>query len=233
MIRLCTAFLFWTCLGFWATASAQDMPAAPANGLRDDTRALNEKIQAELAQDIATCREAIHADVWFNASTYVTAGQSLGLRARSLRQHWSPGKDAVLMTYDRASDSHALSFSPGLWQRYPSAEIISIIQRSLVTMADKTQPLETRLTLSLRQVLRKLQALEKQRHQSAITLSRHHLRLAQSFAIGLGAGALLLLLVGVVIRRRDTQAAWQSFFPKVQVGIRYGAPHGGGVIVEK
>ncbi len=221
------------CLGFIAHAAAGDLPAPPPDGLRDDTRALSEKARAELVSEMAACRTAIGADVWFSAGTFLGPGQTIALQARTLRQAWSPGKDAVLLAYDRASDAHTLSLSPGLWNRYPSAEIIALMQRSIAAMADKSQPLEARLSQALRTTLLKLQTLEKQRLQSTVTLSRHHLRLAQTFAIALGAGAVLLALASSRVRRRDVQAAWQSFFPQVEVGTRYGALHGGGVIVER
>lgn len=226
-------WIFSFVLAFALTAAAQDLPPAPADGLRDDTRALPPEVRAQLAQDIAACRAALGADVWFTAGTFLESGQSIRLHARLLRQHWSPGKDAILVAYDRASDAHGLSLSPGIWERYPSAEITNLVQRSMASMADKTQPLELRLSRTLRQMLQSLQTLEKQRHRAANTLSRHHLRLAKTFAIGLGGGALFLALLGFLSRRRDVQAAWQSYFPTVQVSTRFGAPHGGGVTVEK
>ncbi|MEN3941525.1 hypothetical protein WJU23_09550 [Prosthecobacter sp. SYSU 5D2] len=227
-------WIFSFVLAFALKAAAQDLPPAPADGLRDDTRALSPEVRARLAQDIATCRTALDADIWFTAGTFLKSGQSIRLQARTLRQHWSPGgRDAILVAYDRSSDTHGLSLSPGIWERYPSAEITTLIQRSMATMAEKNQPLEIRLSRMLGQMLQNLQTLEKQRHQSALTLSRHHLRLAQTFAIGLGGGGLFLALLGFLSRRQDVQAAWQSYFPSAHVGIRFGAPHGGGVIVEK
>lgn len=230
----------WRCqawlLGAWLVISlmqAQGTPSAPANGVHDDTRALSATAKEALAQDIAACRQAIGADVWFTAGTFLPSGQTLRLHARTLRQEWSPGRDAVLLAYDRASDSHAISFSPGIWERYPSAQLVTLVQNSMVTMSDKAQTLEARLTVTVHKALQKLQRLEKQRHRAAETLSRHHLRLAQAFGIALATGAFFLAVIGTFIRCRDVQAAWQLFFPSVQVGIRYGAPHGGGVIVTK
>lgn len=227
------ALLTWLCLGLAAMTAAQDLPAPPPNGLRDDTRALTEKVRAELVRDIASCRTALNVDVWFTAGTFLTSSQNIRSQARELRQHWSPGKDAVLLTYDRASDALAFSFSPGLWQRYPAAEIIGIMQRGGVVMADRRETLEARLSKTLRDLIQKLKSLEKQHLQSEITLSRHHLHLAQIFALSLSGGALLLGMIGIVARRQDVQAAWQSFFPQVQIGTRFGALHGGGVIVER
>lgn len=233
MNRLSTALLFSLCLGLTAEAVGQNLPAAPTGGLLDDTRALTAEARTELIAEIAICRSAIQADVWFAASTFLPSNQNIRLYAQTLRQHWSAHQNAILLAYDRSSDSHTLSFSPGLWQKYPSAEIIGIMQRTVAIMNEKKQPLEARLTQSLRMALQRLQSLEKERLQSQVTLSKHHTRLAQSFAITMAGGALILGLIGIAIRRRDQKAAWQSSFPDVQVGIRFGAAHGGGVIVQK
>lgn len=233
MNRLCIALLLWISLGPSPRLAAETLPAPPANGLRDDTRALPEKLQTELAQEIATGRSTLGMDIWFSAGTFLAEGQNIRTLARDLRQHWSPDKDAVLVNYDRASDTQSLSFSPGLWQRYPTSEIIALMQRNVAIMGKKSSPLEVRLAKSLRKMLQDLQTLEEQYRQSAVTLAAPHVRLATLFACGLGTGAMVLGLLGMATRRRDVQAAWQSFFPEVQVGTRLGALHGGGIIVEK
>lgn len=214
-------------------AVAEDLPAAPASGLRDDTRALSEQRQAELAGDIATFRTDLGADLWFTAGTFLPSGETVRSHARLLRQHWSPQREAVLLAYDRASDSLGVSLSPGLWQRYPTAELNALPQRLAPLMMAKGQPLEDRLTQSLRLIATTLRQLEKQHRIAQGPLSPAHLQLGRAYAIGLAAGAGLLALLGILSRRREVHAAWQLHFPSVQVGLRFGAPHGGGVLAEK
>lgn len=233
MTRSFAILLLFASLSLAALASAQDHPAPPANGLRDDTRALPAQRQAELAGEIASCRAALRADVWLNAGTFLPSGQTLRSQARDLRQHWSPDRDAILLAYDRASDSLALSLSPSLWERYPTAEISALSPRVAALMAAKEQPLDQRLAASLRLVMTQMQHLEQQRRTAATTLSVDHARIARIFAVTLASGALVLALLGTFIRRRDVQAAWQLHFPDVQVGLRFGAAHGGGILAEK
>ncbi|MBB5038705.1 hypothetical protein [Prosthecobacter dejongeii] len=214
-------------------AVAEDLPAAPTPGLRDDTRALSETRQTELARDIAAFRADLGVDLWFTAGTFLPSGETVRSHARRLRQHWSPQREAVLLAYDRASDSLGVSLSPGLWQRYPTAELNALPQRLAPLMMQKGQPLEDRLSQSLRLIATRLQQLEKQHRISQGPLSPAHLQLGRAYAIGLAAGASLLALLGILSRRRAIHAAWQLHFPSVQVGLRFGAPHGGGVLAEK
>lgn len=233
MTQSFAALLLFASLSLTALAGTQDLPPPPANGLRDDTRALPAPRQVELAGEIAACQAALQADVWLNAGTFLPSGQTLRSQARDLRQHWSPDRDAILLAYDRASDSLALSLSPSLWERYPTAEISGLSPRVAALMAAKEQPLDQRLAASLRVVMTQMQLLEKQRRTAATTLSADHSRIARIFAATLGGGAFVLALLGTFMRRRDVQAAWQLHFPEVQVGLRFGAAHGGGVLAEK
>ncbi|WP_078812026.1 hypothetical protein [Prosthecobacter debontii] len=211
----------------------QNFPAAPSTGLRDDTRALPESARHLLISEISAARQAVGCDIWLSASTFLPPGEDIRRYAKELRQNWSPSRDSVLLAYDRASDSHVLSFSPGLWQRYPSVQIVTILQQISRLMNQKDRPLDTRLNASMKALLRHLRLLEKQRQQSATLLHRQDFRLGQVYSVALACGALALALMAMILRRKDVIAAHQLFFPRAQVGIRFGAPHGGGVTTEK
>lgn len=215
------------------SALSQDLPVAPAQGLRDDTRALPDPIKVALSEEIQEAARVIHADVWFNAGTFLRSGQTIRSQAHELRQHWSGQKDAVLLNYDRSSEAYAFSYSPGIWQRYSSVELLSIGKESAQIMADKNQPLEQRLSATLRQFLAKMQVLEQERQQSAHIITSSYKQLGLLFAGGLIAAATLIFIIGALLRRREGLAGWQQFFPHVHVGTRYGAPHGGGVCAVK
>lgn len=225
----------WSVVAVFLAASllaAQDLPLPPTDGVRDDTRALSEKAHAELSQALAASRAKMKAEIWFTSDTFLPSGQNLRAYARNVRIHWSGNKDSLIMAYDRSSDSHLLSFSPSLWNRYPSAEIIDLMQVNARLMANKAQSPEDRLLQVSHQTFQRLAKLEKEREQSSVALPPSHLHLGRMFALGLAGGAFGLFLVGTISRKRDVQAAWESFFPSVQVGTRFGALHGGGVTVE-
>lgn len=225
--------LFGICFSSLLSTWAQDLPPAPAQGLRDDTRALSEETRTKLAEEISACRQDLNLDLWFTASTFLDSGQTILEEARDLRQFWSPQREAVILAYDRASDAYSMSLSPGLWERYPSAQILSLLQKSALSMSDKNLSLENRVATTLRAMIQELRNLEKQRHQSEISLSPEARRLAKLLGLTFGLAAILLGGIGIANRRREMLSAWQSFFPDVQVGTRFGALHGGGVMVEK
>ncbi|MDZ4289785.1 MAG: hypothetical protein U0984_17610, partial [Prosthecobacter sp.] len=167
------------------------------------------------------------------AGTFLTDGQTLRQYARVLRQAWSGPEDAVLLAYDRSSDAQSLSFSPGLWERYPSASLVTLMQQGAAIMEDKQLPLEQRLERSGRATADRLRVLEKEHRQMSQRLPGPHWQIAKVCAAGLGAGTLILLTLGAAVRRREAQARWHLLFPEVQVATRFGAPFGGGVTVEK
>jgi len=215
--------------GIVTGTAAQDYPT---DGLRDDTRALSVQLRADLAHDLAATRAELGFEVWVTASTFLTSGQGIREHARATRQSWSGSADSVLLAYDRATDTLAHAFSPSLWQRYPTADIISLMQHGTAIMAEKRQPLDQRLARSIRDMLQRLHLLEKQRRLIARTLTADHVRLGKIFALGLLGGACALGIAGTTLRRLELLAASQSRFPVVQVGTRLGAPHGGGVMVQ-
>lgn len=216
-----------------ANADMPALPAAPASGLRDDTRALPEASRLQMEALLQAGREELHADLWLNAGTFVEAGQTLQSQSRQLRQHWSGKRDAMLVNFDRATGQIALSLSPGIWERYPTAALISLLQRTLSTDAGASKQPEVRLLALVQQLKAGFGRLEQQRHVAAQTFSSAHRSLAQGFALSLAGGSVLLLVLGVWVRRRAAQDGLQAFFPQVHVGLRLGAPHGGGVMAGK
>lgn len=216
-----------------AKADMPDLPAAPASGLRDDTRALPEASRLQMEALLRAGREELNADMWLNAGTFVEAGQTLQSQSRQLRQHWSGKRDAMLVNFDRATGQIALSLSPGIWERYPTAELISLLQRTLSTDAGASKQPEVRLLALVRQLKAGFLSMEQERHVSAQRFSPAHRRLAQGFALSLVGGSALLLGLGVWVRRRAVKDGRQAFFPQVHVGLRLGAPHGGGVMAGK
>lgn len=221
------------CASLVASVAWGQAPVPPADGIHDDTRMFAPASRQLLAAQILAGRQAIQADIWVTASTFLPQGQTIRSRAQEFRQQWSPAKDAVLLAYDRASDSHALSFSPGLWKRYPSAKIIDLMQESIRLMKAKNQSPEERIRQALPALLKQLQTLEKQRGRAETPLHNVDLRLAKAYALGLAGGGLVLGTIAFVLRKRDVLAAQQAFFPRVQVNPRFGASHGGGVTAEK
>ncbi len=203
----------------------------PADGIQDETHALSDASHVKIASEMAAFRRDLGYDIWLTAQTFIEAGKSLRVHARETRQAWSGNGNAALLAYDRAGDNLSISFSPGIWDLYPSAQLIHLLQQGGLLMADKSKPPEQRLRESMYGLIRGLRTLEKERVKAALLITPDHARLAMTFGLSLLGGASLLLVLGILVRRRDVRSAWQSYFPTVSVPTRLGAPCGGGVTV--
>lgn len=219
----------WLCIGSLSAA----VPPAPADGIRDDTRAFSTSAREKLATQMQQVSQQTGMDLWLSAGTFLERGQTVRTLARDLRQAWSGQGDAVLVHYDRATNTLGVSLSAGVWQRFPSAEIVTLIQRSLVSLNSTDQPLESRLEQTMEALMTRLERLERERLIREQGLSSNHFHLALKYALGLAAGALGLALFGWRARRVEGEAAHEIWFPRVHVAMRLGAPHGGGVMAMK
>jgi hypothetical protein len=210
---------------------AETWPAPPADGVLDGTHALSEPDHIALAEEIAALKRDLGIDVWFSADTFLTADQSLKDKARQLRQAWSGEADATLLAYDRGTDTLHLTFSPGLWQRFASADIIRLIQRCGLIMAERQRLPSDRLRDALSGLLKSLREMERDRLKTELTWTRDHRRLAVAFGSLTGLAAMLMLGLGSWLQHRDRRASVQCHFPEVEVSSRLGAACGGGVVV--
>lgn len=205
---------------------ADDLPAKPADGIRDDTRAFGAATHAALAAEMQQTGQALNCRIWLVASTYLTPGANLRGFARDLRRAWSGEAEAVLLAYDRSSDKQFLSFSPGLWERYSAADLASLMHESGAILLNKQRPLEDRLQQIMHGTLARLKVLEQRRRLTQQPLPGAHYRLARVYAGGLSAAMLALLVACGIRRSREAAAGAEITFPSVQVATRFAAPFG-------
>lgn len=215
-----------------AGAGARAQGPAPADGILDETRALSAASRQQLAEALRQFRTDLKCEAWVTASSFMPAGASARQQARTARRAWSGERAAVLMAYDRATNSGGLSFSPDLWQRYPAAELVETMQDARRLLSDQTLALDERLMLAAHGWMGRLRALETVRLQQSLLIQRDEKRLALIVAGLLGAFACVAAVLGLLARRRDASAAQHFHFPEVQVSQRFGAPYGGGVTAE-
>ncbi|WP_395750610.1 hypothetical protein [Prosthecobacter sp.] len=222
--------------GIWLALLAGDALAQaappPDDGIWDDTRALAPETRKQLAEELKKFRLDLKCDAWITASSFTPAGMTLRRQAQITRREWSGTKPAVLMAYDRASKSSAISFAPEFWERYPSAELVEIMQETRRILLDPKLTLDERMAVATRSWIDRLRDLERVRLKQSLWLQRGEKKFALTVPAMLAGGAVFAALLGFISRRRYASAGRRFFFPEVQVGMRFGAPHGGGVTAE-
>lgn len=185
---------------------AEGMPPKPADGIRDEARAFSESAHAQLAAEMRSSGQVLHCDVWLLASTFLTSEENLRSYSREVRRAWSGDNDAILLAYDRASDKQFITFSPNVWDRYPSADLVFLMHSSAMVLAEKERPLSDRLSQMMGETLTRLEALEKQRLNMQQPMHPGDIHLAKMYVAGLAVPILILLVLGSVARRRDAAA---------------------------
>lgn len=218
----------WLAMAGWGVAQT----APPEDGIRDDTRALTTETHRVLAAELTQFSQNLKCDAWIQATSFLPAGLTVRRQAQITRREWSGARPAVLMAYDRASNSNAMSFSPDFWERYPAAELVEIIQEARRIQADTKLTLEERLTQATRYWMDRLRSMEAVRLKQSLWLQRGEKPFALAVPVILAGGGVVLALLGIVSRRRSARAGRRFLFPEVQVGMRFGAAYGGGVTSE-
>lgn len=211
---------------------AIDGVPAPTDRIFDDTRAFSDETRRDIVEEIQSLRADLKADIWLTATSFTASGVTIRQQAQSTRRRWSGDSSALLIAYDRASNSVALSFSPDFWQRYPTTSLVELMRGSGRTITDTKLTLEERLALIIHDLAKRLRQLETVRIQQ----DRWFQQDEKQFVIVLGAlvigAAMIAAFLGIVSRRRATSSGQQYFFPDVAVGMRLGAAFGGGLIAE-
>ncbi|MCF7786998.1 MAG: hypothetical protein K9N47_12805 [Prosthecobacter sp.] len=218
----------WLAVAGWGLAQS----APPADGIQDDTRAITAETHRMLAAELKQFSQDLKCDAWIQATSFMPAGLTVRRQAQITRREWSATRPAVLMAYDRASNSNAMSFSPDFWERYPAADLVEIMQETRRIQADTKLALDERLAMATRYWIDRLRSMESVRLRQSLWLQRGEKQFALVIPALLAGGAVVLALLGFISRRRSSRADRRFLFPEVQVGTRFGAAYGGGVTSE-
>lgn len=185
-----------------------------------------------MAEELRQFREDVKYEAWVTATSFSATGVTVRKQAQITRQAWSGDRPSVLLAYDRATNSGGMSFSPGLWQRHPSTELFEIMHEVRRILGDNTLTLDERLLLATRSWMDRLRSMESLRLKQSLLLQRGEKHFAVVSAATLGGLAVVAAVLGFISRRRGAMAERRFHFPDFEVGMRFGAPYGGGVTAE-
>lgn len=218
-------------VGAATAVPVQEMPA-PADGIYDDTRALEPPTRAMLVSELKTLSQDIKCDLWLTATSFTPSGQTLRQQLRETRHHWSPEHPAILLGYDRAGNLLGYSFSPEIWDRYPAGLLADLTRRTDTIMAREGLTIDERISEAVLEFSSTMRQLETMRLKGERRFGSPEKSLFFILSLGLIIAAVIAALLGILSRRRDHLSGQEYHLPEVAVGLRLGAPFGGGLIAE-
>lgn len=231
IIRLLTGVLA-LCLGLvGALHSANDPGAAPASYIFDDAILFQKADKERLSRVLTETAGKTGVSVYVAGYSFLE-GEAARERATALCERWLEGKPGLVIVYTRGSAQPAVTPSPELWRRYPTDEIVMLMQDSGRLLGNAFLSPEQRVIRATDLALEKLQTMEAARLARLGHFSASDARLAKWL------GALLAVMVVIfwlAFRRRQKRAVAREgpcYFPDAVVSPRLGAPFGGGVTGE-
>jgi hypothetical protein len=213
-------------------AAAAALPTAPADGIRDDARVFGDLTRTELVKEMTTLQSETGVRLFIDTNTYLDSGTTTTDRCRALLNEWGKDVPAVVICLDRSSSAPpTVQISGSLWTQYGTLEIMKA-QRNAVGKMEASPVTGEHVAAGARSLITDITKYAKTLRARDRVLNRRDTLLAGAFGAALLLGGGLLWLLVRFLGRHETQQAVQHTFPDVEVGQRFGAPCGGGVIVE-
>lgn len=214
-----------------AFSALSDSPP-PADRVFDDTRALEAPSRQIIAAELAELATNLKCDLWFTAVTFPADNLTLRQQSHFTRERWSPDRPAILLAYSRSDNAVSFSFSPVFWDIYPTASLVEVTREATARIQENKLPLDERLVLAVQQFSQKIRELETARILQTQRFAPEEKQSLVTLAALLLGAAFVAALVGLLSRRGDHAAEKEMHLPEITVGLRLGAPFGGGHIAE-
>lgn len=215
-----------------ALAVAVSLPPAPANGIRDDARAMSAEARDALALEMKAFEQRTGIVIVIDTNTYLDQNVSTMDRCHALLDGWVGRRPGVVFCLNRSvKPVPFIVFSPLLSGRYPEPDLSQAAGETTEAMADGSAP-ENRVPVGVRVMMGRLTILEKDASRRSQLFHRRDLEMMAGFG---GFLTVACLITFVLVRRRrgvEDAEAVQHHFPDVEVTQRFAAPSGGGVVVE-
>ena len=212
--------------------AAAALPSAPADGIRDDARVLSERGRQTMVTEMGAFTERTGLRIFLDTNTFLESSTNARVRAKQLLAAWSGDKAGVLVCLDRTSqEPPGIQVSDPVWKRSSEPEVLAAIDEAS-TILSGAKVDEIAVVTGLRSLMAKLIKLDQLASARTKIWRPSDRLLAGGFLACVLIGGLATLLVSSRLRRSERAIATQHFFPDVSVGQRFGAPFGGGVVVE-
>lgn len=223
-------------LGLWLTLggalqSANNLSNAPESFIFDDAILFQKADKDKLSQALTESANKTGVSVYVAGYSFLE-GEAARERANALCERWLISKPGLVIVYTRGSAQPAVAPSSELWQRYPTDEVVMLMQESGRLLGDMFLSPEQRVLRATNSALEKLQTME------AARLSRLHHVSSSDLHLAMLLGALLIVPAAIfwiairMRRKRATARGGPYYFPDAVVGTRLGAHFGGGVTGE-
>ncbi len=215
-----------------AMLAAAALPPAPVDGIRDDAHILSERAQQTMVTEMKAFTERTGLRIFLDTNTFLESSTNARIRAKQLLTAWSGEKAGVLVCMDRTSqEPPGIQVSDQVWKRSSEPEVLAAIDEASVILSGPKVD-EVAVVTGLRSLMEKLVKLDQLAGARTKIWRPSDKLLAGGFLACVLIGGLITLLVSKRLKRTEGELATQHYFPDVSVGQRFGAPFGGGVIVE-
>ncbi|MBP7948518.1 MAG: TPM domain-containing protein [Verrucomicrobiales bacterium] len=217
-----------------AAGEARDViPAAPAGQLLDEAGLFQEAERGELEAKLRAFRDEGFA-VYAATFTFIY-GEDANQRAIRLADKWINGRNGAVLVYNKSAGENAAPLGIACAQEgarpFSTEMLLEVAHRAAAAANAATEPREKVRsgTLALVTELQKLRPLLT---ESRWMLSATQLKIAGMVLGAMGASLLLLLLARRFQKASEQRTGEVLLFPEIEVAQRYGAPFGGGVVVQ-
>lgn len=211
---------------------APTVPPAPADGLYDDTRVLDETQRERAVKAIAVARAA-GVDLFVAVYSFIV-GETIEQRAERLKAAWCPEGAGLLVVADTSTNQCTYLSHVAETEWLNTIELQGIFTDASAIGAEAEGTSADKVTAVIESLGPRLsQAMARQRALQGRSVDP---RVWWVFG-GVTAGSLVLVGSLLWLRRRlgarrEAITGQALYFPSVAVAERFGGPFGGGVMAE-